>query len=206
MSDDVYKASSLDAARDMIVHIHELFMLAPSLRRWSYYCFYCLQATLVLFTKITDEPSSEGTESLKALCQLSIQVFEHIKLKAAKRCAEIVRQVLDQLVGRKVVYNSGDELFSALEDRSSQSRQHTSLEALPWSFHPPSLYERGNRLTVSQGLNFEPHETHHPETQDLDLPSHSSEGAGRISSFTYIPLDESWPLQVLEGFATSFEG
>jgi hypothetical protein len=41
----------------MISHIHRSFELVPGLRRWSYYCFYCLQATLVLLPKVADDYS-----------------------------------------------------------------------------------------------------------------------------------------------------
>src|SRR5687768_5051094 len=54
----LHQSSYLDAARDTIRHIHKLFTLAPGLRRWSYYCFYCLQSTLVLLLKVADDQHS----------------------------------------------------------------------------------------------------------------------------------------------------
>ena len=102
----------------MIRHIHGLFILAPGLRRWSYYCFYCLQAALVILLKVADDqyrsrrqhrdggPSLPGVDpSLQVdsgtvqedrrLCNLAIDIFERIELKASQRCADVVRHFLD---------------------------------------------------------------------------------------------------------------
>ncbi|KAI9154777.1 transcriptional regulatory protein [Paramyrothecium foliicola] len=113
----LHQSAYLDAARDMIRHIHKLFILAPGLRRWSYYCFYCLQATLVLLHKVADDQHSrrrqrhaqnqpeshssfdagrETVEEDRKICQLAFEVFEFIKLKASQRCADVVRQFLDK--------------------------------------------------------------------------------------------------------------
>jgi hypothetical protein len=196
--DDVHKTSSLDAARDMVVHIHQLFRLAPSLRRWSYYCFYCLQATLVLLMRITDEPFAEGIEDSKSLCELSIQIFEQIELKAAKRCAEIVRQVLDQ----------GQKRIGAW--KSSGNLTGTSQEAPDWLSDPSSSSQNGigNRLPNSHRLHFEPYDFGHSESQntaDALYPKlHSSHGIDGSSWLHFSLADEDWPLQALEGFASSF--
>ncbi len=107
----LYQTSCVDAARDMVAHIHQIFTIAPSLRQWSYYCFYCLQATLVLLTRLIDDdgqstfPCIQGTEvgdsdgsedqhNLQYYCQLSIDIFELLKLKAAERCAQVVQSFL----------------------------------------------------------------------------------------------------------------
>jgi hypothetical protein len=109
----------VEAARDMIRHVHELFTLAPSLRRWTYYCFYCLQATLVLLASITgDRPeyhlqsgfSSKSTptdlpasgspikctqEDDTRLCEMAVEIFRNIELKASRQCAEHVHRFLE---------------------------------------------------------------------------------------------------------------
>lgn len=85
----MHRKLCLAAARDMITHIHQSFEIAPGLRRWSYYCFYCLQATLVLLPQTTDSMASDDL-----LCKRAVEVFEQIKLKASQRCAEVVRQYL----------------------------------------------------------------------------------------------------------------
>lgn len=85
----MHRKVCMAAARDMIIHIHRSFELAPGLRRWSYYCFYCLQATLVLLPQTADSVASDDL-----LCKRAVEVFEHIKLKASQRCAEVVRQYL----------------------------------------------------------------------------------------------------------------
>ncbi|EEU33435.1 uncharacterized protein NECHADRAFT_102313 [Fusarium vanettenii 77-13-4] len=112
----LHQSFYIDAARDTIRHIHKLFILAPGLRRWSYYCFYCLQSTLVLLLKVADDQHSRNRQQRHAgnqpsslsplesdpgraeedrkLCQLAVEVFESIKLKASQRCADIVRQFL----------------------------------------------------------------------------------------------------------------
>ncbi|KAF9699532.1 hypothetical protein EKO04_002477 [Ascochyta lentis] len=86
----LHRKVCLDAARDMIMHIHRSFELAPGLRRWSYYCFYCLQATLILLPQSADD--RDGVDDL--FCARAVEVFEQIKLKASQRCADVVRQYL----------------------------------------------------------------------------------------------------------------
>jgi hypothetical protein len=88
----LHRKACLDAARDMIVHIHRSFELAPGLRRWSYYCFYCLQATLVLLPQSADD--RDAADYL--FCIRAVEVFEQIKLKASQRCADVVRQYLQK--------------------------------------------------------------------------------------------------------------
>ncbi|EEU33338.1 uncharacterized protein NECHADRAFT_89550 [Fusarium vanettenii 77-13-4] len=112
----LHQSFYIDAARDTIRHIHKLFILAPGLRRWSYYYFYCLQSTLVLLLKVADDQHSRNRQQRHAgnqpsslsplesdpgraeedrkLCQLAVEVFESIKLKASQRCADIMRQFL----------------------------------------------------------------------------------------------------------------
>ncbi|KIX92656.1 uncharacterized protein Z520_11685 [Fonsecaea multimorphosa CBS 102226] len=111
----LYQISCVDAARDMILHIHQIFCIAPSLSRWIYYCFYCLQAVLVLMMKMVDdnsharkrrgstlswmhgnetEDSSNVQRDLRCYCEMSIDIFEKLKLKAAERCAQVVRSFL----------------------------------------------------------------------------------------------------------------
>ena len=79
----------LDAARDMIIHIHRSFEVAPGLRRWSYYTFYCLHAILVLLPRTDDHNAADDL-----MCMRAVEVFEQIRLKASQRCAEVVRQYL----------------------------------------------------------------------------------------------------------------
>ncbi|KAK3900157.1 hypothetical protein C8A05DRAFT_36205 [Staphylotrichum tortipilum] len=121
----LHRAKCLDAARDMISHIHQCFELEPALRRWSYYCFYCLQATLVLLPKVADDYTTashdrpngvndtpappppaaldptNNTDSAAAAadstaCRLAVEIFAQIRLKASQRCADLVRQFLEK--------------------------------------------------------------------------------------------------------------
>jgi hypothetical protein len=85
----LHRQVCMDAAREMITHIYRSFEIAPRLRRWSYYCFYCLQATLVLLPQTADSIASDDL-----ICRRAVKVFEQIKLKASQRCAEVVRQYL----------------------------------------------------------------------------------------------------------------
>jgi hypothetical protein len=108
----LHQSFCLDAARDMIRHIAALFQLAPHLRAWSYYCFYCLQATLVILPKLASEDhiarnsphsidatnkklqSTDRPENDWEVCNHAVRVFEQIELKASQRCAEVVKQYL----------------------------------------------------------------------------------------------------------------
>ena len=90
----------------MVLHIHDIFQQAPSLSRWSYYCYYCLQATLVLLMRVLDEPSFEKAATTIIICEKSVQIFEQIELKASKRCADVVRYVLGEWIGRRLRHTS----------------------------------------------------------------------------------------------------
>lgn len=83
------------AAIAIILHVHGLFQAAPNLRRWKYYCFYCLQATLVLLVTLVDEPLAEETQALIMPCKLSVTIFKQFDLKAGRRCADMVARVLE---------------------------------------------------------------------------------------------------------------
>ncbi|CAI6095980.1 unnamed protein product [Clonostachys chloroleuca] len=114
----LHQSCHLNAARNMIRHIYRLFKSAPYLRRWSYYCFYCLQATLVILPKVADDldlsryqqqenaclvptplsstqADGEIIEDDVGLCSMAVEIFEKIELKASQRCAIVVRQILD---------------------------------------------------------------------------------------------------------------
>lgn len=118
----------------MIRHIYTLFTLAPTLRCWSYYCFYCLQAILVILLKVADDqhrsrrhqPRNTGElshlqpsvgsdrdtmEEDRMLCNLAVEVFERMKLKASQRCADVVRRFLDKW-GPENIMNGSDALHS----------------------------------------------------------------------------------------------
>jgi hypothetical protein len=203
-----HKASSLDAARDMIVHIHQLFTLAPSLRRWSYYCFYCLQATLVLLMKLTDEPFAEEIETLKSLCGLSVQVFEQIELKAAKRCAEIVQRVMDQAHERAGAWaTSGNLTWSPEERRHAQSQQRSS-QGVPISLPGPSFSSPNtneHRLQrLQDGHLFDAYDGAGPLpiTNTTNAPDHDANNDENLW-FPFYLVDDDWSLQALQGFASS---
>lgn len=146
--------SCVDAARDMISHIHQIFQIAPSLRRWSYYCFYCLQAVLVLMMTMVDDNSqtyrrrestplwidvtelgdgSENQYDLQYYCELSINIFEQLRLKAAERCAQVVRSFLGRWKS----------------SRTRSKRQHRHPQSQPgedgsWQRPEEVLRQRGN--------------------------------------------------------------
>ncbi|OBT81483.1 hypothetical protein VE02_09266, partial [Pseudogymnoascus sp. 03VT05] len=83
------EAKGEQAASDMIRHIYSSFKAVPDLRKWTYYCFYCLQATLTLLIKLVDEPLLESNLSMAELCELSIDVFQQIDLRSADQCAKM---------------------------------------------------------------------------------------------------------------------
>ncbi|KAL6705917.1 hypothetical protein ACN47E_006196 [Coniothyrium glycines] len=135
---EAHRMKCLVAARDMITHIHCLFRLAPEPRRWTYYCFYCLQATLVLLPKVArdhcahlprlkpgvklagDPPDVALDNRLndERLCRAAVVVFEQIKLKASRRCADVVRQFLDKWT-KAAVQCISDNRFTSGTDKST---------------------------------------------------------------------------------------
>ncbi|EXJ75839.1 uncharacterized protein A1O5_00346 [Cladophialophora psammophila CBS 110553] len=120
------RSTCVRAARVIILHVHGLFEAAPCIRRWRYYCYYCLQATLVLLTEVIEEPAAEETKEIVAVCQLSISVFKQIDLKAAKRCAEIVAQIIARWRRRQDVGKASSENLWYTE-----SSQQTATQPLP---------------------------------------------------------------------------
>ena len=159
--EDQYKASCIDAACDMISHIHALFSLAPSLRRWSYYCFYCLQSTLVLLTKMIEEdngsnvgqtaspPATQDSVSrtetkergdLVGFCELSMKIFDQIELEAARRCARVVRKFLDRWENRQ-----------RKRKQRNQGKPHPDITAPSASEHQPiRLDDASNHLLTAE--------------------------------------------------------
>lgn len=111
-AEDLTKTSQstcIDAAGAIILHIHDLFQAAPNLRRWRYYCYYCLQATLVLLIKLIDEPVGEQSRNIVTKCHLSIAIFKQIELKVAQRCAELVASVLNSRQKRQISESSSEQ-------------------------------------------------------------------------------------------------
>lgn len=104
----------------MVLHIHDIFQQAPSLSRWSYYCYYCLQATLVLLMRVLEEPTLDETAIIARICETSVHIFEQIELKASKRCAEVVRHVLDQWNGRRRLHHSSTSITNDARGTGSQ--------------------------------------------------------------------------------------
>ncbi|KAH8801443.1 fungal-specific transcription factor domain-containing protein [Xylogone sp. PMI_703] len=145
---DLYQTLCLNASADMISYIHRIFELAPSVRKWSYYCYYCLQAMLPILAKIINEPKGENTEDLVHICSLGVQVFKQINLKAAERCAEISCRVLDywrsqkQSANEEPSYDQEEAAENTNRVRESHTDSiHTFVETgdLASSILPPSL-------------------------------------------------------------------
>ncbi|KIW23689.1 uncharacterized protein PV07_11869 [Cladophialophora immunda] len=160
-------AICIRAARDMIQHVHELFRLAPSLRRWSYYCFYCLQATLVLLTNITNDNSaschqdphapnylstghdasglglSRSIEDDLHLCEMSVQILQQIELKASRRCAEHVSRFLEKWRAkrlRKVVSSAASSLSTHPGPHTIEKTPRQYNEDSPWGIRPETSH------------------------------------------------------------------
>jgi hypothetical protein len=127
----LHRKVCMDAARDMITHIHRSFEIAPGLRRWSYYCFYCLQATLVLLLQTADSMASDDL-----MCRRAVEVFEQIKLKASQRCAEVVRQYLRRhATSRQKTQKQDDRNHEAIAGHPVAHLAGPSL-ALQYTGHP----------------------------------------------------------------------
>ncbi|KAJ5662653.1 uncharacterized protein N7477_010269 [Penicillium maclennaniae] len=125
------RSTSIQAARAIILHVHGLFEAAPCLRQWRYYCYYCLQATLVLLMKVIDEPAGEETKEIVTVCQLSVSVFRQINLRAAKRCAEIVTQIIERWKRQQDVRKvDSEDSWSTFDTPAGATR----LEIMPESY------------------------------------------------------------------------
>ncbi|KAH9204886.1 hypothetical protein DL95DRAFT_398200 [Leptodontidium sp. 2 PMI_412] len=87
-------AVCLGAARESIHLIHRLLVRDPSMGRWTYYCYYCLTATLILLMHIFDCPTEDARNSCINLCLKSEEVFSLIKSEPAQKCLILVQKVL----------------------------------------------------------------------------------------------------------------
>lgn len=150
----LHRKICLDAARDMITHIHRSFELAPGLRRWSFYCLYCLQATLVLLPQSAD--NRDAADDI--FCARAVEVFEQIKLKASQRCAEVVRQYLrkraearQQRQRRGTATDPADNTDHTLQlSRPASTLQQKSEPASAVSYLPPG--QDRSRNQVASGM------------------------------------------------------
>lgn len=150
----LHRKICLDAARDMITHIHRSFELAPGLRRWSFYCLYCLQATLVLLPQSAD--NRDAADDI--FCARAVEVFEQIKLKASQRCAEVVRQYLrkraearQQRQRRGTATDPADNTDHTLQlSRPASTLQQKPEPASAVSYLPPG--QDRSRNQVASGM------------------------------------------------------
>lgn len=78
--------------------------------------------------EVIDEPTAEETKGIVKVCQLSISVFRQINLRAAKRCAEIVTQIIERWRRQQDVGNAGLEGLSVFDALPLGA---TRLEPLP---------------------------------------------------------------------------
>lgn len=85
----------LGAAQENVVLIHHIIAEDPSNRRWKYYCYYCLSATLILLMRIFECPQEEAGEYIR-ICSKSIEVFESINSGQSRKCAALVKNVLQR--------------------------------------------------------------------------------------------------------------
>lgn len=165
ISHQLHQSYHLNAARNMIRHIHRLLTLAPHLRRWTYYCFYCLQAVLAILPQVTNDYSrtqsriseeanistgsrqgnKEPDEDDRKLCNLAIEIFEQIKLKASQRCADVIRHYLNTWESNRT--RNGTSASSHASSHSfgngagQQSLPSTSTPLLPLDHSQSSDHE-----------------------------------------------------------------
>lgn len=136
------------AASDIILHVNHLFKAAPSLKCWRYYCFYCLQATLVLLARIIDEPFTMQTSAVIKLCELSIEIFEQVELKAAERFGEVVRRILVRLFHKQNAETQAS-LRETMELQANSLHSHTSQSAITIN----SLLDVSHSNLIDTGTN-----------------------------------------------------
>lgn len=170
----------LDAARDMITHIHRSFEIAPGLRRWSYYCFYCLQATLVLLAQTAGEISSDDL-----MCKRAVEVFEQIKLKASQRCAQVVRQYLRRRT----------------KLRQKRQEEDTRTEQTTNEGFPSQVYESADQSQFTGQIAM--HEAQNP---DGTLTNEQGYETNAASLFNLDDSSTSWPLVSPNSLQTEMYG
>lgn len=149
----------------MIRHIHRLLTLAPHLRRWTYYCFYCLQAVLAILPQVTSDysrtqsqireeasistSSQQGNkkpdENDRKLYNLAIEIFEQIKLKASQRCADVIRHYLNTWESNRTKNGTSAASHASSHSFGDGSRQQslpsTSTPLLPLDHSQSSDHE-----------------------------------------------------------------
>lgn len=80
--------------------------------------------------KVIDEPETEETKEIVTVCQLSVIVFRQMNLKAAKRCAKLVTQIVEPWSRRQDVGKANMEDVAPTFDAPARA---TRLEPMPES-------------------------------------------------------------------------
>lgn len=129
-----HRTRCLDAARDMIRHIHRTFELAPGLRRWSYYCCYCLQAILILLPELVEDNHQPHHGHVIDHPQTTLN-----KDKASQKCADVVRQFLGKWSRSTMnTYSNEHNTCCAIDDETAETTQQVPPPMWPEVVHPPS--------------------------------------------------------------------
>lgn len=80
--------------------------------------------------KVIDEPVAEETKGIVTVCQLSVSVFRQINLKAAKRCAEIVTQIIERWRRQQDARNvNSEDLWSTFDEPAGATRLEPMAES-----------------------------------------------------------------------------
>jgi hypothetical protein len=203
---EAYKVTCLKAASDMVLHIHDIFQKAPSLSRWSYYCYYCLQATLVLLMRVLDEPTLEKAATTASICETSVQIFEQIELKASKRCADIVRYVLDEWnKGRRIRHTTTGIIDNGRGTGSKPQVLATNVDGPELQAEHGTLHgQQINSCFQTDSTNYFLFTTSTPGRNQAETVRNNKNHAENDHDFYDGTLDflanADWPPQTLEDF------
>ncbi|KAH8883510.1 hypothetical protein GQ53DRAFT_732392 [Thozetella sp. PMI_491] len=89
-----HTTACVDAAKGSIEFMHSTYLHRPYFRTWWYNCTYVLDATMVLLYVLVSDIYPISDDILQYIDK-SLQIFASMKVLAvARRCAEIVKEVL----------------------------------------------------------------------------------------------------------------
>ncbi|KAH8668667.1 hypothetical protein BX600DRAFT_496703 [Xylariales sp. PMI_506] len=91
----VHTVACVEAARETIRFVHEIYLHRPYFRTWWYNCTYVLDATMVLLYVVLSDIYPMPDDTILQYVEKSLQIFASMKtLAVARRCAEVTKEVL----------------------------------------------------------------------------------------------------------------
>ncbi|KAK5994363.1 putative transcriptional regulatory C3C7.04-like protein [Cladobotryum mycophilum] len=115
--------SCVKAAREAIYFVHTTYQHRPYFRTWFYNTTYILDASMVLLYVILSNASPFPVQDIISDVEKSLEIFAAMKMLAvARRCAEVIKDVLD------VAKRFHGQAHKPMEQTDNLNQGHTESE------------------------------------------------------------------------------